>query len=67
MLLKRPGIDGPEERMLLFIHSKGTLPEAAARCNLEGTTAEQVEMLRFKVCYHSAIHPTKATDKMIHC
>lgn len=66
VLLKRPGIDGPEGRMLLFIHGKGTLPEAAAHSNLEGTTAEQVEMLRFKICYHSGIQPTKATDKMIH-
>lgn len=66
MLLKRAGIDGPEGLMLLFIHSKGTLPDDAAQANLEGTTAEQVEMLSFKSCCHSAIQPTKATDKMIH-
>lgn len=66
MVLKRPGIYGPEGRTLLFIHSKGTLPEVAAQSNLERTTAEQVEMLRFKICYHSGIQPTKATDKMIH-
>lgn len=66
MVLKRPGIYGPEGRMLFFIHNKGTLPEPAVQCNPEGTTAEQVEMLRFKICYHSGIQPTKATDKMIH-
>lgn len=66
MLLKRLRIDGPEGRTLLFIHSKCTLTEAASRSHLEGTTAEQVEVLRFKICYHSAIQPTKATDKMIH-
>lgn len=54
MLLKRAGIDGPEGLMLLFIHSKGTLPDDAAQANLEGTTAEQVEMLSFKSCCHSA-------------
>lgn len=52
--------------MLLFISSKAALPGAAAQPNLEGTTAEQVEMLRFKICYHSFIHPTNTPNKMIH-
>lgn len=66
MLLKRLGTDSPEGRMLLFINSKGALPGAAAQSNLEGTIEEQVEMLRFKICYHPAIHPTNTPDKMIH-
>lgn len=66
MLLKRRGTDSPEGRMLLFISSKSALPGAAAQSNLEGTTAEQVEMLRFKICYHPAIHPTNTPDKMMH-
>lgn len=44
MLLKIPGTDSPERKMLLYIRSKGALPGAAAQSNLEGTTAEQVEM-----------------------
>lgn len=53
MLLKIPGIYGPEGRMLLLIHNKGTLSEVTAQSNLEGTTEEWVKMLRFKICYHS--------------
>lgn len=65
MLPRRRGTDNPEGRMLLFIISKGALPGATAQSNLE-RAAEQVEMLRFKICYHSAIHPTNTPDKMIH-
>lgn len=66
MLLKRPGTDSPEGKRLLYISSKGTLPGDAAQSNLEGTTAEQVEKLRFKIYYQPAIHPTNTPDKMIH-
>lgn len=66
MLLKIPGTDSPEGEMLLYIRSKGALPGAAAQSNLEGTTAEQVEMFWFKLCYQPAIHPTHTPDNMIH-
>lgn len=62
MLPKIHGVDVPKRRMLLFIHSKGKLPGAAAQSNLEGRHQNR---WKCSVLRSVDLQLAKATDKMI--